>query len=76
MMQSEAGVAQLLAGGGEVIAGAGHKTPIGDIARLLSQYGGTTADWAKITSTNPGVQTHAYKNITTNVVVELKSKIR
>jgi RHS repeat-associated protein len=76
MMQSEAGVAQLLAGGGEVIAGAGHKTPIGDIARLLTQYGGTNADWVKITSTTGGLQTHAYKNITTQVVVELKSKIR
>ena len=36
----EAGVADLLKTGGKVIAGAGHSTPIRDIARLVAQYGG------------------------------------
>lgn len=73
MLQSEAGIAELLAGGGKVIAGAGHKNPLRDISRLVSQHGGTTADWVKISSTTPGLETHAYRNITTRVVVELKS---
>ncbi|MBY0493555.1 MAG: RHS repeat-associated core domain-containing protein [Cyanobacteria bacterium] len=47
MMQSEAGVAELLGGGGKVIAGAGSKVEIRDVARLVSQYGGTAADWVK-----------------------------
>lgn len=75
MMQSEAGVAELLAGGGKVIAGAGAKVKTADIARLVAVYGGSAEHWVKISSTTPGVQTHAYKNIVTGVVVELKSKI-
>jgi RHS repeat-associated protein len=75
MMQSEAGVAELLGGGGKVIAGAGSKVAIRDVARLVSQYGGKAEDWVKISSTTPGLQTHAYRNIVTGVVVELKSKI-
>jgi len=72
-MQSEAGVAQLLAGGGKVMAGAGHKNPIKNIERLLLQHGGKASEWVKISSTTPGLETHAYKNIITGVVVELKS---
>jgi hypothetical protein len=74
-MQSEAGVAQLLGGGGRVIAGVQSRVPIRDVARLVNQYGGRAEDWVKITSTTPGLQTHAYKNTVTGVVVELKSKI-
>jgi hypothetical protein len=74
-LQSEAGVGELLAGGGKVIAGAGSKVAIRDVARLVSQYGGKAEDWVKISSTTPGLQTHAYRNIVTGVVVELKSKI-
>lgn len=73
MLQSEAGVAELLAGGGKVMAGAGHKNPIKDIERLVAQHGGTAPEWVKISSTTPGLETHAYKNITTRVVYELKS---
>jgi len=74
-MQSEAGVAELLAGGGKVIAGAGAKIPIRDIVRLVRLYGGRPQDWVKISSTTPGLETHAYRNVATGVVVELKSKI-
>jgi RHS repeat-associated protein len=75
MLQSEAGVAQLLAGGGEAFAGAGFKREIDDLPRLLRQYGGKPEHWVKIKSTTPGLRTHAYKNLDTGVVVELKSKI-
>jgi RHS repeat-associated protein len=75
MMQSEAGIAELLGGGGKVIAGVGSKVALRDVARLVSQYGGKAEDWVKISSTMPGLQTHAYRNIVTGVVVELKSKI-
>lgn len=73
MMQSEAGIAELLGGGGRVIAGAGSKVATRDVARLASQYGGQAGDWVKISSTTPGLETHAYRNIVTGVVVELKS---
>lgn len=67
-------MAELLAGGGKAIAGAGTKVPIRDVGRLVSQYGGRAEDWAKVTSTASGhLQTHAYRNIVTGEVVELKS---
>jgi RHS repeat-associated protein len=75
MMQSEAGVAEVVGGGGKVIAGVGSKVPIRDVARLVRQYGGKAEEWVKVSSTTPGLQTHAYRNIVTGVVVELKSKI-
>lgn len=56
-----------------MIAGAGSRVAIRDVARLVSQYGGKPGDWAKVTSTTLGLQTHAYRNIVTGAVVELKS---
>lgn len=67
-------MAELLSGGGKAIAGAGTKVPIRDVSRLLTEYGGEAEDWIKVTSTAPGrLQTHAYRNIVTEKVVELKS---
>lgn len=67
---------ELLSGGGKAIAGAGTNVPLRDVGRLVSQYGGKAGDWAKVTSTAPGhLQTHAYRNVVTGEVVELKSII-
>jgi RHS repeat-associated protein len=74
-MASEAGMEQLLKGGGRVFAGAGTDTPIKDIERLIASYGGTSDDWVKVTSTNPGLQSHAYRNKATGQTVEVKSKL-
>ncbi len=49
--------------------------------RLAAEYGGEAADWSKITSHSfeaadkSVIQTHAYKNISTGEVLELKSKL-
>jgi RHS repeat-associated protein len=71
----EEGIAELRAGKGEVIAGAGSTVALRDAPRLAAQYGGKKEDWAKISSTAPGrSQMHAYKNILTGQVVEIKAK--
>jgi len=73
-LASEEGVAELLGGGGKVIAGRGARVPLRDAGRLATQYGGSAGDWVKVTSTAGGhLQTHAYRNVTTGQVVELKS---
>jgi hypothetical protein len=65
-----------MSGGGKAIAGVGAKVPIRDIDRLISGYGGMPADWTKVTSTAEGhLQTHAYRNVVTGEVVELKSMV-
>ena len=67
-------MAELLSGGGKAIAGAGANAPLRAVGRLVNEYGGNPGDWAKITSTAPGhLQTHAYRNVVTGEVVELKS---
>ncbi len=76
-LASEEGVAELLRGGGKTIAGAGVTREIDEIARLVTQYGGEAGDWAKITGTATAhLQTHAYRNIVSGEVVELKSVIQ
>jgi RHS repeat-associated protein len=76
-LASAEGVAELLNGGGRLIGGAGTSKPIRDVARLVSEHGGRAEDWVKVTSTAPGrIQTHAYKNVVTGEVVELKSMVK
>ena len=73
-LSSQEGMLELLSGGGKAIAGAGAHVPLRDVGRLVSQYGGKAGDWAKVTSSAPGhMQTHAYRNVVTGRVVELKS---
>jgi len=73
-LASEEGVSEVLTTGGKVIAGRATNVPLRDAGRLASQYGGSAADWVKVTSTAPGhLQTHAYRNLMTGEVVELKS---
>jgi RHS repeat-associated protein len=73
-LASEEGVAELLSGGGKVIAGPGTKTPLRDVGRLVSEYGGSAEQWVKVTSTaERHLQTHGYRNLVTGQLVELKS---
>lgn len=78
-LASEAGEAELKAGGGRPIAGAGTIYRIKDLPRLLAQYGGKEGDWAKLVSRDyqiddlTALQVHCYKNLTTGEIVELKS---
>jgi len=80
-LASEAGVAELTAGGGKVIAGAGTRTAIQDLPRLIGEYGGTAKDWTKVSSQatrfvdGTVVEVHGYRNITTGELIELKSKV-
>jgi hypothetical protein len=73
--------AELLAGGGEIIAGAGSNTVLRDVPRLVAQYGGTAADWAKVSTKSfkavdgSVIAAHAYKNVVTGLVVEMKGII-
>ena len=75
------GVSQLLSGQGRAIAGSGHSKSIGDVARLVSSYGGSAGDWSKISSSafefSDGVsmEVHAYANQVLNLVVEYKAKL-
>lgn len=81
-LASEAQSAELRDGGGSIIFGPGGKAPLIDSARLAVDYGGNPSDWVKIRSSNfkaaDGVsfETHAYKNIQTGQVVELKTKFQ
>jgi len=73
---SAAGVAELLAGGGKVIAGPGARAELRVAGKLASEYGGSAADWVKVTSTGSGpVQIHAYRNVVTGFLTDLKSII-
>jgi hypothetical protein len=80
-LASEAGMAELLSGGGKVIAGAGAKREIDDVARLVAQYGGEPSDWAKVTSEahklpdGSIISVHGYRNVVTGQTVEPKTKI-
>lgn len=73
-------LADLASGGGRAIAGAGTRTPIRDVGRLVDQYGGSASDWAKISSGSrvaadgTRFEIHAYRNVTTGQLVEAKTK--
>ncbi len=81
-LASEMQANELLAGGGEPMAGAGGRKPIDDLPRLMSDYGGAPEDWSKIRSSNfkaadgTSFEVHAYRNIRTGEVVELKTKFQ
>jgi RHS repeat-associated protein len=80
-LASAAQVGEILAGRFRVIAGAGVRRRVDDVARLVQQYGGKVTDWAKVTSSafrsrvGEVIETHAYRNVVTGEVVELKSVI-
>jgi RHS repeat-associated protein len=80
---TEAAMEELASGGGKAMAGAGATSGrvVDDLPRLISEYGGTAKDWAKI-STRPyrfsdgtAAEAHAYRNVTTGETVEIKTKM-
>lgn len=91
-LASDLQVREIMAGGGTPLAGAGAKTGLRDAARLAAKYGGKEEDWVKVgssTSVPPGgaggwdwagyngsFEVHAYKNVKTGEVVELKTKFQ
>ena len=64
-----------------MIAGAGNKTPIRDVPRIVEQYGGKAIDWTKISSPSrvaadgTRFEIHAYRNVSTGKIVEPKTKL-
>jgi hypothetical protein len=72
--------AQLAAGKGIPIAGAGTDKALREAGRLSETYGGKPGDWSKVTSGHykaadgTKVETHAYQNTKTGEVVEMKDK--
>jgi RHS repeat-associated protein len=83
-LASQEQTGQLAAGQGTPIAGAGTGTTLRDADRLSAQYGGQPGDWQKVASGNynpggasgGGFETHAYQNVKTGQVVEMKSKMQ
>jgi RHS repeat-associated protein len=77
---------QLAAGKGDPTHGAGTGRPLTDFTsqRLASEYGGAPGDWQKVRSgnynpggaTGGGFETHAYQNVKTGQVVEMKTKFQ
>lgn len=80
-LASEAQLAQVLARDGLPILGAGTGAALGDAARLAAEYGGSAADWVKVTSESytsaSGLQfeIHAFQNAIIDAVVEAKTVI-
>lgn len=62
-----------------VIAGPGSTRKLNDAPRLEAEYGGETAEWQKVTSSNyeaadgSKMETHAYRNDRSGQVVEPKT---
>jgi len=81
-LASDAQIAELASGGGKVIAGVGARAALRDAPRLVKQYGGRAEDWVKVTSRNfkaadgTSFEIHAYKDMNTQQVVELKTKFQ
>ena len=81
---SQEQMGELAAGKGTPISGAGTGTVLRDADRLAAQYGGKPVDWQKVASENynpggakgGGFETHAYQNVKTGQVVEMKSKMQ
>lgn len=67
---------------GEPLIGAGTGKTLNDASRLASEYGGSPGDWVKIGSSNykaadgTSFETHAYQNVGTGQIVEIKTKFQ
>jgi hypothetical protein len=72
-------MAEAAAGKGRAIAGAGTGKPLREAARLAQEYGGSSADWRKMATSNAvnkglrNFEIHYYQNVTTGLVVEMKT---
>ena len=78
-LASEEGMVKAILRDSKVIAGPGTKRAVDDAPRLVHQYGGEVSDWAKVTtpahilSDGTALSIHAYQNVKTGLVVEVKS---
>lgn len=78
-MLSEDGVVKAILRESKPIFGAGTNRSLTDAPRLISTYGGSIDDWAKVTtpaytlSDGTIISVHAYQNVKTGLVVEVKS---
>ncbi len=91
-LASDLQVQEVMSGAGTPLAGAGTGTTLRDANRLAATYGGEPGDWAKVGSSNVtpagasggfdkagfngGFEVHAYQNVKTGQVVELKTKFQ
>ena len=91
-LASDLQVQEVLTGAGTPLAGAGTGTALRDAPRLAARYGGQESDWVKLGSShatppggsfgfdkagfNGGFEVHAYQNVKTGQVVELKTKFQ
>ena len=79
LLASQEQLSQLMTGNGIPIAGDGGNALLRDAPRLVSEYGGQSSDWSKVTSSSyraadgSQFETHAYRNAVTGQVVEPKS---
>jgi len=80
-LASESQMGEIVSGAGQPFAGAGANQAIHDVPRLVSEYGGKAGDWQKVRSSSytasdgSRFETHAYRNMNTGQVVELKTKV-
>ena len=80
-LASEAQLAEMAAGQGQAIAGAGTRKLLRDANRLAQTYGGMPWEWAKMSSTGfraadgTAFQTHWYMNVVSGQQVEAKVTI-
>ena len=78
-LASESQLADVMAGEGTAIIGAGTGRALNDAQRLATEYGGSASDWAKVSSSTYKakdgsiIEVHACQNIRTGKVVEAKS---
>ncbi|MCP4404629.1 MAG: RHS repeat-associated core domain-containing protein [bacterium] len=81
-LASEEQMSELLTGQGEPIIGSGTNNNLRAAQRLAEEYGGNPGDWAKVRSSNKAhvtgynQETHAYQNMKTGEIVEMKTKIQ
>jgi hypothetical protein len=80
-LASEAQLAEMAAGEGSAIAGAGTTKVLRDAPRLAAEYGGNASEWAKMSSSGytaadgTAFQTHWYESVQTGLRVEPKVTI-
>lgn len=82
-LASEQQVGEVLSGQTVPVAGAGTAKSLRDAQRLAATYGGRAEEWVKVASSNykpagggASFEVHAYRNVRTGQIVELKTKFQ
>jgi hypothetical protein len=80
-LASEAQSAKILAGKGEVLAGAGSEKALKQGERLAKDVGGKAEDWSKVSGGShvakdgTKIETHAFENKKIDTVTQMKTKL-